>query len=137
MRGFKKSHVETETYKFLDHRSFISQEKQIGDHGGSHFLLYGADKSWMREIIFRENREANGGFNVCWKCKVRVFEHAEEGNPRRGQWHHLENKPGRRCDCKANSAVTCSSCHSSEHIKVRWSKNELSRNHECSRQEAI
>lgn len=132
MRGFKVSRVETEIYKFLDGRSFISQEKQVGKagepgaHGGTHFLLYGKDKSWMREIIFRENREANGGFNVCFKCGMRVFEHAEEGNPRRGQWHHRNNKPGRRCDCKQNAAVSCSGplCHPKEHPQVMWTKRE-------------
>ena len=131
MRGFKKSHVETEIYKFLDDRSFISQEKQIGKpgepgaHGGTHFLLYGKDKVRMREIIFRENREANGGFNVCWKCKVRVFEHAEEGDPLRGQWHHLRHKDGERCDCKQNAAVSCSGiCHREEHLQVQFGKRE-------------
>lgn len=124
MRGFKKSHVETEIYKFLDPRSFISQEKQIGEHGGTHFLLYGKDKSWMREIIFRENREANGGFNVCVECGHRVFETAEEGHQMRGEWHHIRSKPPERCDCSQNGAVICRDCHRDHHVRPQFGKRE-------------
>lgn len=124
MRGFKNSRVETEIYKFLDGRSFISQEKQVGRagesgaHGGTHFLLYGSDKGWMREIIFRENREANGGFNVCAACKCRVFEHAG------AEWDHVRSKAGERCDCKQNSQILCAPCHRKKHISVQWTKCE-------------
>lgn len=130
MRGFKVSRVETEIYKFLDGRSFISQEKQVGKagepgaHGGTHFLLYGKDKSWMREIIFRENREANGGFNVCVECRRRVVESVDESSSVYGEWDHIRSKGGQRCDCSANGQVLCFTCHKSKHVGPRFGKRE-------------
>lgn len=124
MRGFKKDRQASAHVAFLDKRSFMSQEKQIGDHGGIHFILYGKDKAPMREIIFRENREANGGFNVCVECRRRVVEGAQEGSGLRGEWHHLRSKPAERCDCSQNGAVICVGCHRNKHVRPQFGKRE-------------
>jgi hypothetical protein len=128
-RGFKRDRQATSCVRFLDKRSFMSQEKQIGPHGGIHFILYGADKGPMREQIFHRNRENNGGENRCVKCGRRVYEHVHEDLQAHfgGEWHHIRSKPGERCDCPQNGEVVCggaTGCHRNEHPKPRWTAQE-------------
>lgn len=98
--------------------SFVSQPKQIGEHGGPHLILFGEDKGPIRTEIFRRNREANGGFNRCWKCRDLVREHEDDqslsGVPV-GHWHHVRWKAAERCDCSINGVVICPRCHREEH----------------------
>lgn len=99
--------------------SFVSQPKQIGEHGGPHLILYGEDKGPIRAEIFRRNREANGGVNRCWKCGAEVLESVtyESTVHYLGEWDHIRNKPGERCDCPENGRVACRRCHSERHPK--------------------
>lgn len=86
-----------------------------------HVILWGLDKSAMRAEIFCANRNTNGGINKCVKCGNRVIERPEEDAGYAvnaiGEWHHIRNKPGERCDCVENGEVRCKRCHSKEHPK--------------------
>lgn len=136
-RGFKKDLPATEAAHFSDPRSFISLPKRIDGEGPRdyaelfydlrpHLILYGVDKAPIRAEIFRRNREENGGENRCWKCGQIVFEDAPEGAYYRGQWHHLRNKPGMRCDCVFNGVVSCSgTCHQTEHVQVQLRSGKI------------
>jgi hypothetical protein len=117
-----------------DKRSFISQPKAIpGDHNFAagetfapkpHLILYGKDKGPIRAEIFRRNREANGGVNRCWNCSKQVYEAVryEEANYFLGEWDHIRNKPGERCDCCENGRVSCRACHSERHPRPKFRK---------------
>jgi hypothetical protein len=131
-RGFKKQLVEGVPLRlpwFQDERSFLSQPKGIDDEFKGqiikHLILYGRDLGPIRAEIFKRNREANGGINRCWKCGITVFEFPPEhewyANRQIGQWHHIRNKPGTRCDCPENGVVSCSGeCHREEHPQVHF-----------------
>ena len=79
-RGFKVCHTSTGIARIQgfvkDARSFASTEKAIeGEWDGRphvHLILYGKDKVRIRAMIFRRNREENGGQQKCWKCGCRV-----------------------------------------------------------------
>ncbi len=124
LRGFKRDvSVTSEALDYgtlADHRSFISQPKIIKgecEKPEPHLILYGKDKGPIRAEIFRRNREANGGVNRCWKCSKQVFEFITSDGVEewRGEWDHIRNKPGERCDCPANGRVVCRKCHSDRH----------------------
>jgi hypothetical protein len=131
-RGYKIDRSATATALFTgalrDKRSFISLPKHThGDEAVPHLILYGKDKGPVRAEIFRRNREANGGINVCWKCHCVVLENEEslcpisDWNPSIGHWHHLWDKPGQRCDCPEAGAVSCPACHRASHKQVMFS----------------
>lgn len=145
MRGFKKDVTATlealATGMLQDRRSFISMPKVTGDpvfvlgipftgQAKPHLILYGDDKGPVRAEIFRRNREANGGTNRCWKCKCVVYENEEAAQMAappnfimkwwsRGEWDHIRNKSGQRCDCPENGRVGCRSCHKERHPRVK------------------
>ena len=128
-RGFKRDQAATLLAEFKNRRSFVSQPKTIEGEGADpkpHLILHGQDKGQIRAEIFRRNREANGGVNRCWKCGREVFEqsHYPITMDMQGQWHHLRNKPGQRCDCPENGVVSCETCHRPEHPQVRWTAQE-------------
>src|ERR1700674_163114 len=118
-RGFKRDETKTAEARntglyCLDRRSFISLPKIIKGECTEpkpHVILFGEDKAPVRAEIFRRNREENrtrdGAPNRCWKCHAQVFEHRMEGwteellSPS-GEWDHIRNKPGERCDCPEN-----------------------------------
>lgn len=142
MRGFKLDREATKlarskfgyaagalTVFLRNKRSFISQPKVTPHTNGAepHLILArdAREKGPIRAEIFRRNREANGGLNRCWKCGVLVFEFIPLHYVRRekfGEWHHVHNKPGERCDCPENGAVSCAECHKEIHVQVEWSK---------------
>lgn len=114
--------------------SFISQPKQISGHGGAHLILSKRDPSYAQQIgearaaVFRCNREANGGVNRCWRCKVVVNPHPHVDiiipyTPR-GEWDHIRNKPGERCDCPENGRVLCQTCHRKRHPKPQFTRKK-------------
>lgn len=127
------SAVET---RLIDPRSFISQGKVIKGEctePKAHLILYGEDKGPIRAEIFRHNREANGGFNKCWKCLRPVCENLQDvadlcskmpANPHDliGEWDHIRNKAGERCDCPENGRVACRQCHKERHPQTRFGK---------------
>lgn len=86
---------------FLDRKSFVS--------GKGCLYLEGKDKSNQRWEVF----EAAEG--TCWDCGV--FASWETG-----QWDHIKNKPGERCDCLHNSRWSCAACHRKRHVQVGGSK---------------
>jgi hypothetical protein len=117
-RGFKRSIVETMARRFEDDRSFISQYKIIvnGCPNRNHLVLYGReDKAPIRAEIFRRNRELWNGVNRCMQCRKQTWEDS-------GEWDHIENKPGKRCDCPENGQVLCSGCHKKKHVHVMSGK---------------
>jgi hypothetical protein len=135
-RGFKvdiQATFERFGYRWKRQRpplSFMSMPKFIRDDVGSlmpHIIAYGDDKAPIRAEIFRRNREANGGENRCWKCGTTVFEIAPDEFcfAYVGEWHHLRNKSGQRCDCPENGVVACKACHIPEHPQVRWTGNRV------------
>ena len=124
-RGFKRDEAATAEAGFEHYRSFVSMPKAI--EGGCaepkpHLLLHGDDKAPIRAEIFRRNREANGGICKCVKCGRRVYEEAVFPDPERGEWHHIRNKSGERCDCPENGEVRCSFCHRQAHVMVKFNQ---------------
>lgn len=122
LRGFKRDRISSAHVLFLDKRSFMSQVKKIGSHGGIHFILFGKDKAPVRAEIFRRNREANGGENRCWNCGTSVFEVAPDEFcfAYVGEWDHIRNGAGERCDCPENGRVACRRCHRERHPQPRF-----------------
>ena len=110
-RGFKRDPFLTRNRQFLDKRSYVSQLKSInGEREQNHLVLYGEDKAIQRAVIADRD-----GF-LCRKCGKHV-------DCTEGEWHHVENSAGKRCDCQHNSEWRCKSCHSPlEHPQVQWSK---------------
>jgi hypothetical protein len=129
-RGFKVWNREwTEMFPdgFKDKRSFISQPKLIKGEGEahSHYVVWGKDKATVRAEIFQRNREANGGHNICCKCGRRISEGEPGGWTLRGEWNHIRNKPGERCDCPENGECLCPRCHRERHPKPQFSRKEI------------
>lgn len=105
--------------------SFISQPKFIEGEDPEavpHAILEGKDKGQARAEIFRRNREENRGVNRCWNCAIGVEEEAREGSVYRGEWDHIRNKAGERCDCPENGRVACRNCHRERHVQTQFSK---------------
>jgi hypothetical protein len=130
-RGFKRDEDATLAARFEDYRSFVSQPKAINgecDVPRPHVVLYGrADKARVRKIIFEKNRQENGGINRCWNCRKLVLEKAHEMFAAHfcGEWDHIRNKPGERCDCPDNGRVACPTCHRQRHVRPRWTVDEV------------
>ncbi|SRR6266576_3051848 len=135
MRGFKKDLPATKAAQFLDKRSFISLPKIINGESFQpkpHVIAYGKDIAPIRAEIFRLDRLKNGGVNRCWKCGGKVIENVEEElmlgwsppNNARGEWDHVRNKPGTRCDDIENARVSCHSCHSERHLRPQFSQHK-------------
>ena len=130
LRGFKRDKAATDAIYFSDARSFISLPKLIvGEctEPKAHMILFGKDKATIRIQIFRINRDCNGN-NHCWKCKMIVYEYRESvaaACPNAGEWDHIRNKPGTRCDCIANARVACRHCHSERHPKPQFRQKEF------------
>lgn len=144
-RGFKKDLLATElayaTKNLMDEkrRSFVSLPKVIEGECTEpqpHLILYGEkDKGVVRAEIFRLNRLENDGVNRCWKCKRPVAEYPTDldemlGNTPQGDWDHIRNSPGTRCDCESNGRVSCRACHSERHLQVKFGKKKLDTPHE-------
>jgi hypothetical protein len=111
-----------------DPRTFVSLPKVTSHTNGKavpHILAFGIDKEKLRAEIFRRNRQAHGGVNRCVECHNEVYEDTTEEEfkgwsvpwNKIGEWHHIRNKPGERCDCVENGEVRCKRCHSKEHPK--------------------
>lgn len=130
-RGFHKDRTATEAAHFADPRSFISLPKIIKDEcteAKPHLVLYGEEDIHRARIeVFRRNRAENGilseGIAQCWKCHRLLLEYADDLDPLRAHWHHLRNKPGTRCDCPDNSAVSCAACHRPEHPQTQFGRH--------------
>jgi hypothetical protein len=110
--------------------TFVSKPKIIKGEctePKAHLLLIGEDKASIRAEIFRRNREENDGENRCWNCGTSVFEIAPDEFcfAYVGEWDHIRNKPGERCDCVENGRVACQSCHLERHPRPRWGKEPL------------
>lgn len=112
MRGFKVDHTATAAARvsgqIIDKRSFISLPKVIRGEGNGrprpHLILYGADKTPVRQQIFDANRKTHGGINRCWSCN-------RAGSWSTLEWDHIRNKSGQRCDCVQNGRLACPNCH--------------------------
>jgi hypothetical protein len=136
-RGFQRNDRATRealaTGFLQDKGSFISQPKIIKgecDEPRPHLLLEGVDKGPIRAEIFRRNRKANDGFCKCWKCGTQVFEEIDPlGSVRdlkwRGEWDHIRNKAGERCDCPENGRVACRKCHKERHPQPQFGKTGM------------
>lgn len=125
-RGFRRDEAATLAARFEDYRSFVSQPKRIpnGCPNEVHLVLYGfEDKAPIRAAIFRRNREkhhlAGMSINRCEECGHRVFE-GDEWPSRRGEWDHVRNGSGERCDCPENGRVLCQECHRHRHPQVNF-----------------
>ena len=129
-RGFKKNKRATRealaTGFLQDKGSFISQSKVIKgecEEARPHLLLEGMDKRTIRAEIFRRNRQASlDGYNHCWKCSLLVTE-AQGSAPwlgSKGEWDHIRNKAGERCDCPENGRVACRDCHKKRHPQTQF-----------------
>lgn len=132
-RGFKVNNTATAIARislYIEHPdSFISTEKRIvgewNDEPHTHLVLFGQDdKGVVRAIIFERNREENGGINRCWKCGAEVLEFVQYASTEHylGEWDHIRNKAGERCDCPENGRVACRSCHRERHVQTQFSK---------------
>jgi hypothetical protein len=122
-RGFKVDKLATMGAQFEDERSFISLPKRThGPDEESHLILYGKkDKGIVRAEIFRRNRaQFRDGYPRCAKCNRIVSESSESSCG--GEWHHIRNKPGERCDCPENGEVLCRRCHRPEHPQTKFTK---------------
>lgn len=122
-RGFKEDTYATMCARFEDERSFISQPKHThGDHAVPHLILYGRlDKGPVRAKIFQRNRaQFRDGYPRCAKCNRIVSESSESRCG--GEWHHIRNKPGERCDCPENGEVLCHRCHRPEHPQTKFTR---------------
>jgi hypothetical protein len=129
-RGFKIDRTGTFCLHFRDKRSFLSQTKIIPDeciYPRSHLILYGKDKISIRAEIFKRNRQANGGVNRCEKCKCLIYEKQplETFGSIKGDWHHIRNEPGTRCDCPENGECLCYLCHHAMHPHVQFGKSKI------------
>jgi hypothetical protein len=62
--------------------------------------------------------------NRCEKCNLLVWEMEMDGDgfwgP--GEWHHIRNTAGERCDCPENGQVLCTSCHREGHPRTMSGK---------------
>lgn len=120
-----------DVFRLSDPRSFVSLPKLIkgeSDLPKAHLVLYGKeDKARVRAEIFRRNREENGGNNKCWKCGCPLYEIATWNGGPVGEWDHIRNKPGERCDCPENGRVACRACHKPRHPQVQFGRrgNEI------------
>lgn len=125
-RGFKRDEAATLAARFEDYRSFMSQPKIIKGEciePKAHLVLYGfEDKAKVRQEVFRCNREKYEGVNRCVECLRRVIEGAQEGNVWRGEWDHIRNKAGERCDCPENGQILCRECHYRKHPHIMSGK---------------
>lgn len=135
-RGFHKDLPATEAAHFSDARSFISLPKIIKGECTEpkpHLVLFGVDKGPVRAEIFRLNRLKNGGVNRCWKCNRPVAEYPRDldelfDNTPRGDWDHVRNASGERCDCESNGRVACRQCHSERHLRpIFWTIKDSQR----------
>jgi hypothetical protein len=126
-RGFKVDREATEAAQFLDKRSFISMPKLIvgeNEFPEPHFLLMGEDKALTRADIFRLNYIDHQPVHRCYKCRKVVVEYRASPFDIMGQWHHLRNKPGTRCDCVPNGVVSCPDCHREAHPHPQFGRAE-------------
>lgn len=123
-RGFKVDKEATRLACLDNTKSFVSQPKAIPgecDEPRPHLILYGQDKRMMRSTIFQHNREKNHGTTRCAECNRRVWEEGAAGRGiLAGEWHHVRNKGGERCDCQENGEVRCRECHGREHPKPQF-----------------
>ncbi len=118
-----------------DPASFLSQPKAIKgenmDGPAPHLLLGPKDKGRMRVQIFLRNRQKHGGINRCDECSHPVIEFKEDIfniQQRPGEWDHIRNQPGTRCDCIDNARVLCGGregCHSKRHLRPRFGPSKI------------
>lgn len=125
-RGFKRDEAATKAANFHDSRSFVSQPKIVEGECTEpkpHLVLARCleDKGPIRAEIFRRNRVKWNGTNRCDKCELSV---TEGPSCFTGEWDHIRNKPGERCDCPENGRVACRACHKERHPKPMWTKPE-------------
>lgn len=123
-RGFKRDLQATaDAYRLgtlvdKKRRSFISLPKFIEGEGEvPHLILYGHDKGPIRAAIFMANRQQNQGVTKCWNCGAYLTEF--EGY-KVGEWDHIRNKQGERCDCRANGRIVCQPCHRLRHPRTKF-----------------
>lgn len=124
-RGFKRDIQATaDAYRLgtlvdKKRRSFISLPKSIPGHSGDvHVLLFGDDKGPMRAVVFSHNRQRHQGINRCELCGKRVVESGFVVLI--GEWDHIRNGPGERCDCHENARVVCQPCHRLRHPRTKF-----------------
>ena len=91
-----------------------------------HLILHGVDKAPIRAEIFQHNRQINNGINRCWMCGKRVHEivHDNLAELFAGEWDHIRNISGERCDCPENGRVACHNCHTERHPQPRLGKRD-------------
>src|ERR1700674_1539408 len=115
----------------VDKRSFISQPKIIKGECAEprpHLILYGVDKAPIRAEIFKRNREKHKLtiLSICETCGELVQEFDDGASPYPlGEWAHVRNKPGERCDCPENGRVACRACHSERHPKPQFGRSKI------------
>ena len=128
-RGFKLDIILTQATRdssglLNDPRSFVSLPKVTPHTNGvalPHLILYGIDKGVIRHMLFEESRRANGDAR-CRKCGCRVSEN-QYGTLPDGEWDHIENSPGLRCDCCVNGQILCPTCHRPKHPQTQFTGN--------------
>jgi hypothetical protein len=42
-----------------------------------------------------------------------------------GEWDHIRNKPGERCDCPENGMVVAPKAHRERHLKPQFGKSKI------------
>ena len=113
-RGFKLAIEATNLARkhgiFKDKRSFYGFKVEAPNR--IHRLLHGKDKSAQRQLIY----DRDGG--MCKLCPVPHFVNWDEG-----EWHHIKNVPGERCDCTHNGAWACKTAHKKQHVHTRFGEH--------------
>jgi hypothetical protein len=111
-RGFKRDHIATAARGFLDKKSFISAWPNPG-----HEILWGKDWEARKVELL-----AMAG-DRCERVIQGVRCEGDANDP-----HHLDNKTGRRCDCRHNLIALCRAHHNAipQHAKRKpmWTKRE-------------
>lgn len=98
-KGFRRDEQATRSANFRDPDSFVTLPK----FGEPHVILYGLDKEAQRSRLFTRERSR------CQRCGKRVNWSGEFWE--QGEWSHIEDKAGKKCDCLHNAELLCHDCH--------------------------
>jgi hypothetical protein len=115
LNGFKRDEQATRDAHFEDADSYVTLPK----FGEPHVILAGLDKEKQRRALFAREK------SICQGCGRRVYWDGEIWQ--KGEWSHIKDKPGEKCDCDHNAQLLCHDCHQgkgSAHYarRPRWSK---------------
>jgi hypothetical protein len=99
LNGFKRDEEATGKAGFLDRASYVTLPK----FGEPHVILHGLDKEAQRRALFAREK------SICQKCSIRVYWEGPLWQV--GEWSHIEDSIGKKCDCLHNAELLCHNCH--------------------------